>query len=530
MSKIRKSFLKGSAMMLAAMVLSSSVAYAQNCGARVDGMTPVVRAEGMTEIVADIDIRCVPGSQVETPGFGNVPAPIPEMMSIAIQLNTAITNSVDDDGNVEADTMRVDDRTAADGAGLPGYDDSEISLHGADLASNTRGSPIDDMLFGDGELSDSGNTITWELDTNGAPGATDTDPFDIRAGTAGVGFSLMVRGIRANATTVGDGEDITVTVMVEGNAVNSVPFKVADVTTGLELADDVTEAISGLQCRANPAENTVTIRFVEGFASAFTDDHSLVLHLSGVPDGVTVTPSATGVGTAMTMNTGADLAPVTLESGTNDDGEVDLNTAGSGAVVYTFDDEDDTTTNDDDPANGFELEGTDPNLAEEWNDVTLAFEWDAGSENTELGSATVSVSYSPVGGDKTPRFSQGAMMDALAIQDCTTSMVFPFVTNLAGTGYETGVALTNTSGGDGMCMVEYSGMNAPSENPQMVGVMAGMTATFTLAMDAPGFHGFLEATCDFLGAQGFALLTNGHGSPGGPTLGQGYIAVPAETK
>jgi hypothetical protein len=513
--------------LVAAMALSSGVAYAQNCGARV-AMPDVVRAEGMTEVVGDIELRCVPGDQVETPGFGEVSAPVPEMMSLAIQLNAGITNEVDDDGNVEADTMRDDDRAAADGAGVPGYDDGEISLHGAVLNGTARGTPIDDAMFGDGELSDNGTMITWEIDTNGPAGATGAaaDPFDLLADSP-EGFSLIIRGVRANATTVGDGEDITVNVMVEGTAVSTTPMKVADVTTGLDVKDDVTEAVSGLQCQANPTGNVVTIRFVEGFADAFTDDHALVLHLSGVPDGVTVTPSAAGTGTAMNMDTGADLAPVTLESGTNSDGEVDLTSAGSAAVVYTFDDEDDTTNNDDDAENGFELEGTDPDLADEWNDVTMMFEWEAGSENTVLGSATVSVSYNPVGGDKTPRYSQGEMMDALSIQDCTTSMVFPFVTNQL--GFQTGIALTNSSGGTGMCMLEYSGAMAPAD-AQMVMVGAGTTETFVVSTMAPGFQGYVEATCDFLGGQGFAFIDNSIRGMGTPTAAMGYIAVPAERK
>ena len=101
-------------------------------------MPDVVRAEGMTEVVGDIELRCVPGEAVATPGFGDVAAPVPEMMSIAIQLNTSITNDVDNDGNVDADTMRADER-GDDGAGSPGYDDGAISLHGADL--NTADNP-----------------------------------------------------------------------------------------------------------------------------------------------------------------------------------------------------------------------------------------------------------------------------------------------------------------------------------------------------------------------------------------------------
>ena len=117
-------------------------------------------------------------------------------------------------------------------------------------------------------------------------------------------------------------------------------------------------------------------------------------------------------------------------------------------------------------------------------------------------------------------------MDLLEIDDCITSMLFPFVTNIM--GFETGVALTNTSEGSGYCMLQYS-VGGPEE-PQMVKVDAGMTKTFGLSGMAPGFQGFIDATCDFLGGQGFAFISNGFGNMGGPTAAQGYLAVPTERK
>ena len=49
----------------------------------------------------------------------------------------------------------------------------------------------------------------------------------------------------ADASAVGDGEDITVTVMVAGLEATGSPIKLADVTTGLDI--EVTAA-TGLQC------------------------------------------------------------------------------------------------------------------------------------------------------------------------------------------------------------------------------------------------------------------------------------------
>ena len=67
----------------------------------------------------------------------------------------------------------------------------------------------------------------------------------------------------ADASAVGNGEDITATVMVSGLEATGSPIKLADVTTGLDI--EVTAA-TGLQCDAS--EVKATIMFTEGFNSA----------------------------------------------------------------------------------------------------------------------------------------------------------------------------------------------------------------------------------------------------------------------
>ena len=78
------------------------------------------------------------------------------------------------------------------------------------------------------------------------------------------GFNLIISGIRANASMVGDGEDIMANVMVGGTVVNSAPIKVADVTEGLVVKADVA---AGLQCADTDAAMAV-ITIQEGFVDA----------------------------------------------------------------------------------------------------------------------------------------------------------------------------------------------------------------------------------------------------------------------
>ena len=77
------------------------------------------------------------------------------------------------------------------------------------------------------------------------------------------GGTVVIGGILADASAVGNGEDITVTVIVAGVEASGSPVKLADVTTGLDI--EVTAA-TGLQCDKSAV--TATVMFTEGFNSA----------------------------------------------------------------------------------------------------------------------------------------------------------------------------------------------------------------------------------------------------------------------
>ena len=162
-------------------------------------------------------------------------------------------------------------------------------------------------------LSDDGTTITWTIPTTGTGSITFT--------SNDAGETVTIGGIIANAYMVGDGNDVTAEVRVNGVMIDHSPLKLADVTTGLKI--DVTAA-TGLQCDAST--ETATIMFTEGFNSAIravpNDENTspgmdesagnsvLVLNFRGIPDNVTVMASLMGTGVAMEED-GSDLAPLT---------------------------------------------------------------------------------------------------------------------------------------------------------------------------------------------------------------------------
>ena len=155
---------------LCLLFMGSGVAQAQLCVAQAQNVGKV-RAEGITEVVASIELRC--GQPTEnTFGFNQIPARI----DIAVELNARITNGISDTRVVE---VLADDKTLA-------YKSREIDLKafrlGGAQGAVDGNMPIDDSVFNGvdaaggasmvgGKLSEDSTTIVWK---NVATGQDDT--------------------------------------------------------------------------------------------------------------------------------------------------------------------------------------------------------------------------------------------------------------------------------------------------------------------------------------------------------------------
>ena len=150
--------------------------------------------------------------------------------------------------------------------------------------------------------------------------------------------------------------------------------------------------------------------------------------------------------------------------------------------------------------------------------MEITFTWKAGEPPLDMG--TVTVSYDPVSNDTDdiPRYASGPTNDVITIEDCTTTLLFPFVTNKL--GYDTGLVLTNTSEGSGSCTIGYSGPDAPDDMMTPEPLAGGEQWVGLLSTMAAGFQGYITASCAFRDAYGFAFITDA-----GPSLAQGYLAV-----
>ena len=497
--------------LFAAAVAGSGVAQAQECIARVKN-TGMVRVEGITEVVAKIELRC---RRPEADSFGFA-ADIPEELKIAVELNTRITNAIGDDAVVKLETAPLT------------YESGGIDLvaHELDAAAAFADSnqPITDDKFTDGELSDDGNAIEWtEIPADGV---------NLNPETASQkGFNLVIKGLRANASALGDGEDITANVLVGGTAVNSAPLKVADVTTGLQVKADAAEL---LRCADTDAA-TATIEIQEGFANAImsaasaTDpDDRLVVTFTGIPEGLKVmvpdiVPPATDDPDTTADEEAASFSLDLMDEGRTSGvgkiednmGEVELSATGAGEVVYN-------------------LADTASTLDDERVELPVTFAWESEDDPLAIGRGRVTVSFHPVsgvggdtfevGGAPLPRFVKSAKTAAIIEVDaCTTTLLFPYV--LHHTGFDTGISISNTSSESGSCAINYHGAGGPDHHESRL-IAGGGQWIFTLSstVDTTGFQGYLVAVCDFRKAYGFALILNGFGG-GDSTLAQGYLAV-----
>ena len=482
MTKTHKAVLKSSFVMLVLFaVAGSGVAQAQECIARATSV--MARAEGITEAVGAVELACQEPSGL---GFGS-----PEVLEITVELNTAITNVIDNDRVV----------VAVVGGGL-----TYTEIAGTVLVSNVETAIVAAAFSepagvdaAEATLSEDGTAITWKIYS----ATLDLGP------TGDDGFQVTIGGIKANASMIGDGEDVTAVVSVQGAAVHSGSLKVADVTTGLLV--EVDEA-NVLQCDTDVEGETATLMIQEGYVNSITDANALMVSFTGIPEGVTVIVPGEVAAVVDTVDIGLTLQTDPRVSGVtvDDDGRniVDLSASGSGAVVY-------------------DVSATAADLADEAVELMVTFEWEAGDV---VDSGEVAVSFHPVstmGGDTyevngapPERYVASGSYTVIEVNPCLTTLLFPFVTNQ--NTFDTGLVITNASGESGSCTIDYSGANAPDDLTSQP-VAGGAQWVALASVLARGFQGYITATCAFRDAHGFAFLTDGYG--GTPTLAQSYLAV-----
>jgi len=163
---------------------------------------------------------------------------------------------------------------------------------------------------------------------------------------------------------------------------------------------------------------------------------------------------------------------------------------------------------------------------------------------------TVAATYAPSGtvtGPATavPTFvvSTAPVVNATTITACTTTLLFPYVTNAA--GFETGMAISNTTTDNlytgpapgrtsqatptsGVCTLNFYGSltQPPAVTSSTIGAYSATQSpvysnVLTSLIGESGFTGYAIASCNFLDAHGFAFITDATGTFSGA---MGYLA------
>lgn len=153
-----------------------------------------------------------------------------------------------------------------------------------------------------------------------------------------------------------------------------------------------------------------------------------------------------------------------------------------------------------------------------------------------LGTSTISVDFAPqstvitASSGPIPRFVQSnTPVTGFSINPCSTVLLFPFLSNLA--GFDTGLAISNTSldpfgtpPQTGTCTLNFYGTAAPATSAPTAAIAPGTVLPALLSNLAPGFQGYLIVRCGFQYGHGFAFITDGFNGPG-RGLSQGYLAL-----
>jgi hypothetical protein len=169
----------------------------------------------------------------------------------------------------------------------------------------------------------------------------------------------------------------------------------------------------------------------------------------------------------------------------------------------------------------------------------------AGSVAAPSGAITATVNYAPIGtSSNVPNFVSGsstATVNGSTFIACSTTLLFPFVTNQL--GFDTGLAISNTSkdllasGGtksaaanaSGTCTLNFFGDTAPAA-VTTASITSGTTYAAAASTLAPGFQGYMIASCNFLYGHGFAYVVYNLTQNNGAAMGYLADAITADRK
>jgi hypothetical protein len=574
-------------LVLVVLAFAASIANAQPFTCQVSaGSAPIVRHEGISELVGDILLSCEGGTATQIAA-----SPIRANVQLFLSAATNVTSRLYDNDATEA--LLLIDEPGPNGA----IQQDPSNTFQGDLAGP--------------------NSIVW-LDVPISVGG----PASIR--------TIRLTNVRVDATPLPIQGTVSATVSISSSPsiqVNNPQVIVGTVLPGMDR-DDTTVDDAGSdvgdtfqQCvglnldlagdadESGGEAGTFQIDFREGFATAFKP--------VGGADGNPGSPAGGQVDVGLLYNTESGLildataqGVLTGFEGVDTIGQADQGTrlfarfsnvpegvrifvtesniaAGPTAVLVSQDDTEggggDTPTplNDDGATGDFpgmpglamdevdlsggegvavwEVTAANPFATETVSvGMLVAFPENLEIETTPTTSATVSLGFAPLSDDHEasdspiPRFiDESEAIDVFQIAACVTNLLFPFVSNQS--GFDTGLAVVNTSldnatgssgtppdqpfkttPQEGTCTFYYFGSmegGGALPAPQTSEVVpAGSLIKFALSTggvpnatsSTEGFEGYVIVRCNFQFAHGFAFINDAFG---GNNIAHGYLAL-----
>ena len=480
---------------------------------------PIVRAEGIAELVGDIVLTC---TNVPPAAGGTAVSHL--VTNLSVSLNVNVTNNLDPDPFTDAVLVINENNCTAPvdlgGMGI-GPSPGPASCAGGIAAPDER---FQDPQFG---TLASATRIEW----NGIHFPVPGGPAESYPATVDCSLTNMSRGgalvsecnpditvlritsMRGNASQLGvpaiEGVPFSqIQAFVSITGPNTIPvsnnvLNVAIPLTGLLVDIDPDDAPAGLQCEEDSAHIDFTIS--EGFATAFktlgaptftpgntqvesgyfapgslagggaSQSTRFLLRFFNIPEGVTVSVEPW----LDCFDDDQDGLPLGTDL---EDDDTDLLTIHALDCDGAGDNCDAADVNADglvdvDIVGGFgtavyEVENDDPIVNEDCT-IPVWFAWIPDTENDlpAPGTGQLAVTFAPLStefnaadGEPVPRFidTGGDPTNIITIVKCTTQILFPFVSNRA--GYDTGLVVSNTSEDwlgtqpqDGTCTIHYHG-------------------------------------------------------------------------
>ena len=560
-----------SALVLAVLVLlaGATTSYAQFTAGSVtftaSASNPQVRAQGITEPVGDVTLQvaAAPAPVTLTAGASGA------TLALSLTFNGAITNKivggvVPVGVNAAAGTYSGINVANATSAGVAG----SFTNAGATLGANVSGNIItvtltlaaagswtpavgDRITIHGVRVNASGSTGYMTASVTSAPSNIAFLTGFFNPLTVGVILPGLATGTNATGVIPSSGDYKTISNQTATNTAANTPvtgYALGYVFTAVATSTTAKTSVSNCnigkktdstETLSSAPTNTVGVRFKEGFVGAFTTatqeaaksgSEATVgtrfrISITSVPTTINIyAPELVANGNliSLTRVTGADSngaggSLVTPVSGTYD--------LFSGGGTYTIVYEVTSAT----PSGG------NPTTVDIPLDIraTSAAPPDTGTLGIALDLAPVSTVTTADASAPVVRFLAAPVSGTITLASCATDILFTFVSNKAGTTYDTGFAIANTgqdhlgtSTQTGKCSLMFFDGSTTGKTPQAsydMGLIGpGVTVTALLSVANPGFQGYAIAKCSFQYAHGLALVVNGYQALAAPTVGFAY--------